>query len=230
MKSGFDTGFTQSSLSGPGGFGAGFRRRAAAAAPQASSALFTNLSTYIVSGQRLVHGSSPTYKASEVTVRSNLFLTRVLKATSTVTVQGFKFIRVPFYNWQVTDCNLSLVLSAVSGGGGTINGSAATTKTFSTMSATLNPTSGRTVSDTLAGCNARRSEYDTLIVYDSTPVTLTAGTYQYSVNAPAVSNRSLAVLWRSEVSIDTSFSIYPDPDDSSNSISYAVLEVLSTAP
>lgn len=230
MKSGFDVGFTSSSRGGSGGFGAGFRRPIAAAAVALPATLYSNLSTYIVGGQRILHGTTPN-KATEATIRTGgLNHTRVLKAASTVSVQGFKFIRVPFYNWQTTDCNLTLTLSVVSGGGGTIDGSGSGTKTYSTMSITLNPTSGRTVSDTLAGCNARRTEYDTLVVYAATPAVLTAGTYQYSVATSAGANRSLAVLWKSETAIDTTQSVYPDPDSSTNQFSYSVMEVLSVAP
>ncbi len=231
MKSGFNVGFSPASNAGMGGFNAGFHRPSAVEVPAVSAALFSNLSTYIIGGQRLVHGGSPTYKATEATIRTGgLNHTKVINVASTISVQGFKFIRVPFYNWQTTDCNLSLTLTIVGGSGGTIDGSGSGTKTFSTMSITLNPTSGRTTSDTLAGCNARRGEYDTLIVYGATPTVLTAGKYQYAVSTTAGANRSLAVFWKSEVAIDTSLAVYPDPDHSSNAFSYSIMEVLSTAP
>lgn len=228
FSNGFGQGFTRNSTGVGGGFNFGFFK--ATSSTPATGKLFTNFDTYIIDGSRLVHGTSFVANATEATIRSNIEHTRVLKVTETVTVQGFKFVRVPFYNWQVTSCVLNLTLSVVGGSGGSIDGNGAGTKTFTTNSVILKPATGRTTSDTLVGVNARPTEYDLITVYDATPVTLTAGSYQYAVKATDLANRSIAVLYTSKIPIPTTSNVYPDPDNATNATTYSVIEVLSTAP
>lgn len=232
MNYGFDTGIV-TDLSTVGRFGRGIRFRAAAVASSVATpgALFSNFDTYIVNGSRITHGTAPTHSSNNVTVRANISHARVIKATGTVTVQGFRFVRIPVDNFATTSCTLSLTLSVVAGGGGTIDGGT-DAKTFSTNLAVLDSVAGRASvpASNLTNVNTdvSRSRYDLLTVYAATPVTLTAGTYQYSVLATDAANRSLASLWKSQIPIPTNTTLYPDPDDASNATSYTVLEILSS--
>ena len=228
MGIGFGGGFTSGSF-GPSkvGFGAGFLRAAVTVPAPASNVLFSNFSTYITGGTRALHGAGqPAFLGS--VVRSNITLTKVLKVTSTITVQGFKFIRTPEAsgNWTTTaNDNMDVVLTVKSGG--SINGGAISTKTFATNSKVRSAT--RTALGVGETVNTYRTEYDTYTVYDASAVTLTAGTYQIVYRAVST-QIGVAIFNRSVVSIPTTTEVYPDPDDASNSSHYPIIEILSVAP
>lgn len=158
-------------------------------------------------------------------MRSNITLTVVLKVTSTVTVQGFKFVRTPesSSSWlTMTGDDMDAVLTVKSGG--SINGGALSTKTFATNSKVRSAT--RTSPFTV---NTLLSEYDIYTVYDANAVTLTAGTY--NVVYRSISTQiGVALMWKANVPIPTTTSIYPDPADAANATYYPVVEILTTAP
>ena len=224
MSSGFGGGFTSGSFGDSRlSFGRGFSTPAPVQVVS-SAVLFSNFSTYITDGTRALHGAGQLALLGAV-VRVNVTLTHVIKVTSTITVQGFKFIRTPEAsgNWLVTTSDdMDVVLTVKSGG--SINGGAISTKTFATNSKVRSAT--RTAPVTV---NSYRTEYDTYTVYDTSAVTLTAGTYQ--IEYRGVSNQiGVAVFNRSAVAIPTTTSVYPDPDDASNSSYYPIIEILSVAP
>lgn len=226
--SGFDSGFS-GDLGGIG-FNQGFSKKLAikAAGLATPGALYTNIDTYITDGIRAQ--SSGTAAAGVlgfqgVVVRSNIILDVVLKVTSTVTVQGFKFIRTPepSGNWLTTSGdNMDAVLTVKSGG--SINDGAISTKTFATNSKVRSAT--RTSPVTV---NSYRNEFDIYTVYDANSVTLTAGTYKLSYRAIST-QIGVALMWTANAPILTTTSVYPDPADSANTTYYPVMEVLSSAP
>ena len=193
------------------------------------NALYSNFDTYITNGTRALH-SNPAVAGSPGFIgfitRDNIRRSVVLKVDSTITLQGFRIIRTPeaLGNWTTTtNDNFSGTLSVKSGG--TINGSAVATKTFSTNTKVRSAT--RTAIVNPATVNTYRTEYDTYTVYDSSAVTLTAGTY--TLQYWAVSTQlGVAVLHTSLVPIPTTTQVYPDPADSANTSYHPVIELLST--
>lgn len=228
MGSGFDSGFS-SGLGGGPGFNQGFsKRRAIAGSLATPGALFTNFDSYITNGVRalssgLAATGVPGFQGA--VVRSNVTITSVFKVTSTVTVQGFKFVRTPeaSSSWlTMTGDDMDAVLTVKSGG--SINGGALTTKTFATNSKVRSAT--RT---SPYAVNTLLSEYDIYTVYDANAVTLTAGTY--NVVYRSVSTQiGVALMWKANVPIPTTTDIYPDPADAANATYYPVIEILATAP
>lgn len=228
---GFNTAL-QSGLSFFGGFGTGLRARSVAAAVAGVStpgALFSNFDTYIIGGTRVLHGATAAAgqpAALGYVTRPNITLTKVLKVTSTVTVQGFRFVRTPeaSSSWTTqTGDDMDVVLTVKSGG--SINGGAISTKTFATnakiRSATRTAlTAGQTV-------NTYRTEYDLYTVSDASAVTLTAGTYQIVYRSTGA-QIGTALFWKANVPILTTTNIYPDPDDASNASVYPVMEILQS--
>lgn len=231
---GFNQQFSTTSLSLGGGFGGAFSNLVTGSIGGGSSnTLFSNFDTYIIGGTRVLHGATaaagqPAFLGA--LTRTNVTITRVLKATSTVTVQGFKFVRTPEAsgNWlTMTGDDMDVVLTAKSGGGGSINGGALASKTFATNSKVRSAT--RTALGVGETVNTYRTEYDVYTVYDATAVTLTAGTYQIVYRCTGT-QIGIALFWKANVPIVTTSSIYPDPNDASNATSYPVIEVLSVAP
>lgn len=223
---GFGTGFAF----GSAGYNNGLVK-AASANSQAANVLFSNFSNYITNGTRELHGATvgagnPAFLGA--VTRSNVTFTKVLKVTSTVTVQGFKFVRTPeaSSSWTtVTGDDMDVVLTVKSGG--SINGGAISTKTFATNSKVRSAT--RTALTAGQTVNTYRTEYDIYTVYDASTVTLTAGTYQIVYRSTAT-QIGMALFWKANVPIPTTTSIYPDPDDASNATIYPVIEILSSAP
>jgi hypothetical protein len=189
------------------------------------------LDTYITNGVRALH-SNPATAGSPAFLglisRSNITRTVILKVDSTVTVQGFKFVRTPEASsaWTtVTFDDMDLVLTVSSGG--SINGGAISSKTFATnvkvrsavRTAVVNPMT----------VNTNRTEYDIYTVYDASAVTLTPGTYT-AVYRGTNTQIGLASFHTSLIPIPTTTLIYPDPTGFPNTNYYPVMEILSTAP
>lgn len=227
---GFESGF--SSDIGGSGFNQGFAKRRAVVSAggglATAGALFTNIDTYITNGSRaLSSGLAATGVAGfqGAVTRSNSTITSVFKVTGTVTVQGFKFVRTPEAsgNWlTLAGDDMDAVLTVKSGG--SINGGALSTKTFATNSKVRSAT--RTSPVTV---NSYLNEYDIYTVYDAAAVTLTAGTYNLVYRCTAT-QIGIALMWKANVPIPTTTSIYPDPADAANATYYPVIEILSTAP
>ena len=232
MRSGFGSGFTSGSYGLGGGFNRGLVRALSTPAnvPAANpNILFSNIDTYITNGTRALH-SNPAAAGSPGVLgfitRSNITRTMVLKVTSPVTVQGFKFIRTPEASsaWLTTTFDdIDVVLSVKSGG--SIDGGALSSKTFATNSKVRSET--RTAVVNPATVNTNRTEYDTYTVYDASPVNLAVGTYT-TVFRGVNTQIGVAALWTSLVAIPTSALIYPDPSDAANTTYYPVMEILSS--
>lgn len=235
VGSGFDSGFS-STLGGGPGFGQGFIKKifpggggGGGGGIQTAGALFSNLDTYVVDGTRGLHAGtaaagSPAFAG--VVTRINITRTVVLTVTTTVTVQGFKFVRVPepSGNWGSLTDDLDAVLTVKSGG--SINGGAISSKTFATNAKFRTTSVGRVTSTSV---NDLRNDYDLLTVYDASAVTLTAGTYTL-VFRGIQSQIGLAHFWTANIPIPTTTTVYPTPSDAANTNIYPVMEVLSTAP
>jgi hypothetical protein len=234
MSGGFDSGFSNG-LDGSSGFNLGFSKRrvlgGGGGGLATPGALFTNLDTYITDGVRALH-SNPATAGSPgflgFITRSNITRTMVLKVDSTITVQGFKFVRTPEASsaWTtVTFDDMDVVLTVKSGG--SINGGALSTKTFATNSKVRSAV--RTAVVNPMTVNTNRTEYDIYTVYDASAVTLTAGTYT-AVYRGVNTQIGVAVFHTSLIPIPTSTQVYPDPTDAANTSYYPVMEILSTAP
>lgn len=156
---------------------------------------YSNFEQYIINGVR---------QATTTTlIRTNISAARRLVVTSTITITGFKFIRIPPNNWSsIVGYAVTGTLSVVGGSGGTIDGGAAS-KSFNTKS-TVN------IPSVVAQRANNTSQYDT---YDVRPVNntttiLTAGQYDITLLGTAA-NMDLAILTNSVFPIDTSKQIYP---------------------
>jgi hypothetical protein len=229
--SGFNIGFASGSF-GPSvsNFGRGFSLAAISSVSGTPAvSLFNNINTYIVDGTRVLHGTSAgagSPARSGVVTRSNVTRTVVLKVIDNITVKGFKFVRVPepLGNWNALTDDCDAVLTVKSGG--SINGGAISTKTFATNSKFRTTSSGR-ISTT--SVNDFRTDYDLITVYDTSSVTLTAGTYNL-VFRGIQSQIGLAHFWTANIPIPTTDTVYPDPTDAANTTSYPVIQVMSEAP
>ena len=155
---------------------------------------YSNFEQYIIGGVR----QASTYDL----IRTNISSTRRLVVTQTITITGFKFVRIPPDNWSTLGYSVTGTLSVVAGSGGTIDGTI-NSKSFNTKSSVYNP------SNPLLRANTT-SQYD---IYDVRPVdnsltTLTAGQYNIVLFGTAA-NMDIATLTNSLFPINTSGSIYP---------------------
>ena len=157
--------------------------------------LYSNFEQYIINGVR----QAVTYDL----VRTNISTSRRLVVTSTITVTGFKFIRIPPDNWSsISGYTVTGTLAIVAATGATIDGGTSS-KSFNTKSTVATP------SVTAQRAN-NTSQYD---VYDVRPVnntttTLTAGQYTITLLGTSA-NMDIATLTNSLFPIDTSGTIYP---------------------
>lgn len=157
--------------------------------------LYSNFEQYIIGGVR----QATTYDL----VRTNISTSRRLVVTNTITVTGFKFIRIPPDNWSsISGYTVTGTLAVVAGSGGTIDGGAAS-KSFNTKSTVANP------SNTALRAN-NTSQYD---IYDVRPVNntttiLTPGQYTITLLGTSA-NMDIAILTNSLFPIDTTKLIYP---------------------
>ena len=123
--------------------------------------------------------------------------------TETITVTGFKFVRIPPDNWTtISGYAVTGTLSVISGTGATIDGGTSN-KNFNTKSTVATPS-------VVAERANTTSQYD---IYDVRPVnnsltTLTAGEYTISLLGTSA-NMTIAVLTNSVFPIDTTRKIYP---------------------
>ena len=92
--------------------------------------LYSNFEQYIINGVRQA--------TTTALIRTNISVTRRLVVTSTITVTGFKFIRIPPSNWSTLGYSVTGTLSVVAGSGGTIDGGSSS-KGFNTKSSIYNP-------------------------------------------------------------------------------------------
>lgn len=157
--------------------------------------LYSNFSAYFVNGVR----QASTYDL----VRTNISTSRRLVVTETITVTGFKFVRIPPDNWSnITGYSVTGTLSVVGGTGATIDGGVSN-KSFNTKSTVNTPS-------VVAQRANNTSQYD---IYDVRPVnnsltTLTAGEYTITLLGTAA-NMDIATLTNASFPIDTSKKIYP---------------------
>lgn len=159
------------------------------------SNIYSNFEQYIIGGVR----QATTYSL----IRSNISVSRRLVVTDTITITGFRFMRIPPDNWLFTNFSVNGTLSVVSGG--TIDGSTSS-KSFNTKSTIYNPLTGRA---------NNISQYD---IYDVRPVNntstiLTPGEYNITLIGTSA-NMDLAILTNTLFPIDTSKPIYPSPTES----------------
>ena len=157
---------------------------------------YSNFNAYIIDGVR--------QSSTGALVRINVSITQRFIVTSTVTVTGFKFIRIPPDNWSgISGYAVTGTLSVVSGSGGTIDGGSGN-KSFNTKS-TVNIT---TVPATRANTTSQYDTYDVRPTNNSLTV-LTAGQYNMTLLGTGA-NMLLALLTTSAFPIDTSRKIYPN--------------------
>lgn len=160
-----------------------------------STDFYSNFEQYIINGVRQATTAN--------LIRTNISATRRLVVASTITMTGFKFIRIPPSNWSsIVGYAVTGTLSVVAGSGGTIDG-AGSSKSFNTKS-TVN------IPSVVAQRANNTSQYDT---YDVRPVnnsttTLTPGQYDITLLGTAA-NMDMAILTNSLFPIDTSKQIYP---------------------
>ena len=160
-----------------------------------TASFYSNFEQYIVNGVR----QATTYDL----VRTNISTSKRIIVTSTITVTGFKFIRIPPDNWSsITGYSVTGTLAIVSGTGATIDGGTSS-KSFNTKS-TVN------IPSVVAQRANNTSQYDT---YDVRPVNnsttiLTAGTYTITLFGTGA-NMDIATLTTSTFPIDTSGNAYP---------------------
>ena len=154
--------------------------------------LYSNFEQYVIGGVR---------QATTTTlVRTNISAIRRLVVTDTITVTGFKFMRIPPSNWTTLAYTVTGTLSVVAGSGGTIDGGSSS-KGFNTKSTVYNPTTGR------ANTTSQYDVYDVRPVNNSTTV-LTPGQYDITLLGTGA-NMDLAILTNSVFPIDTTKLIYP---------------------
>jgi len=156
--------------------------------------LYSNLDAYIVDGVRQASTAD--------LIRSNISTSRRLIVTETITVYGFKLVRIPPDNWTQTSYSFIPTLSIVSGTGATIDGGTSS-KGFTDARVILNP-------KTVAERTGSTSQYDIFIMTPTgdTSTTLTAGQYSLSVLGNSA-NMDIATLTTATFPIDTSKKIYP---------------------
>ena len=156
--------------------------------------LYSNFDVYIVDGVRQASTAD--------LIRSNISTSRRLIVTETITIYGFKLVRIPPDNWTQTSYSFVPTLSVVSGTGATIDGGT-TSKGFTNARVILNP-------KTVAERTGSTSQYDIFIMTPTgdASTTLTAGQYSLSVLGNSA-NMDIATLTTATFPIDTSKKIYP---------------------
>lgn len=163
--------------------------------PVISADFYSNFEQYIINGVR----QASTYDL----VRTNISSTRRLVVSETITITGFKFIRIPPDNWSsISGYSVTGTLSIVSATGATIDGGTSS-KSFNTKT-TVN------IPAVVAQRANNTSQYD---IYDVRPVnnsttTLTAGQYNITLFGTGA-NMDIATLTNSIFTIDTTKKIYP---------------------
>lgn len=160
----------------------------------APTEFYSNFEQYIINGVRQA--------TTAALIRTNISAARRLVVTSTITITGFKFIRIPPNNWSTLAYSVTGTLSVVGGSGGTIDGGVAS-KSFNTKTSVYNPA-------VVAQRANTTSQYDTYDVrpVNNTTTTLTAGQYDISLLGTGA-NMDMAILTNSLFPIDTSKQIYP---------------------
>lgn len=163
--------------------------------PPVDDKLYSNFNLYFVGGVRQATTGN--------LIRTNISTSRRMIVTETITVTGFKFVRIPPDNWTtISGYAVTGTLSVISGTGATIDGGTSN-KNFNTKSTVATPS-------VVAERANTTSQYD---IYDVRPVnnsltTLTAGEYTISLLGTSA-NMTIAVLTNSVFPIDTTRKIYP---------------------
>ena len=159
--------------------------------------IYSNFEQYVRNGVRQATTSN--------IIRSNVSTSRRLVVVSSITVTGFRFMRIPPDNWTSTvGYNITPTLSIVSGTGATIDGGTSS-KTFTNQSVVLNPNPPTKRTGDI-------TEYDTYTMRPSNLSTtrLTAGEYTMNlIGGAGTANMNIAILTNSLFPIDTSGNIYP---------------------
>lgn len=177
-------------------YNSGYFNLSVSATPAPAPAEFySNFEQYIINGVR---------QATTTTlIRTNISAARRLVVASTITMTGFKFLRIPPSNWSsITGYAVTGTLSVVGGSGGTIDGGAAS-KSFNTKTSVYNPA----VSAQRANNTSQYDTYDVRPV-NNTTTTLTPGQYDITLLGTSA-NMDMAILTNSVFPIDTSKQIYP---------------------
>ena len=156
------------------------------------STLYSNFEQYVIGGVRQA--------TTTALIRTNISAARRLIVTDTITVTGFKFMRIPPNNWTTLVYTVTGTLSVVAGSGGTIDGGSSS-KSFNTKSTVYNPTTGR------ASTTSQYDIYDVRPVNNSTTI-LTPGQYDITLLGTGA-NMDMAILTNSVFPIDTTKKIYP---------------------
>lgn len=157
--------------------------------------MYSNFEQYIVNGVR----QATTYDL----VRTNISTSRRIIVANTITVTGFKFVRIPPDNWSsIAGYTVTGTLAVVAGTGATIDGGASS-KSFNTKSTVNNPS-------VVAQRANNTSQYD---IYDVRPVNntttvLTPGQYTITLFGTGA-NMDIATLTTATFPIDTSGTVYP---------------------
>ncbi len=163
--------------------------------PPVDNNLYSNFNLYFINGVRQATTGN--------LIRTNISTSRRMVVTDTITVTGFKFVRIPPDNWtSISGYAVTGTLSIVSGTGATIDGGTSN-KSFNTKSTVATPS-------TVAERASTTSQYD---IYDVRPVnnsltTLTVGEYTISLLGTSA-NMTIATLTSSLFPIDTTRKIYP---------------------
>lgn len=175
--------------------------------PLTPAVLYSNFDEYIIDGTRQA--------TSSLGIRGNVFINRQIIVTAPVTINGFRFIRVPPSNWSsFLTVDLLPTLSIISGDDASIDGGT-NNKTFFKNERILNPDETGVRLDLL-------TQYDifTVTPQDDSETVLTEGVYNINMNSTA-GNIGIATLLNSSFPIDESGSIYP----SSNVTSHLAMEI-----
>lgn len=154
--------------------------------------LYSNFEQYVINGVRQA--------TTTALIRTNISAIRRLIVTDTITVTGFKFMRIPPSNWTTLVYTVTGTLSVVAGSGGTIDGGSSS-KSFNTKSTVYNPTTGR------ANTTSQYDIYDVRPVNNTTTI-LTPGQYDITLLGTGA-NMDMAILTNSVFPIDTTKKIYP---------------------
>jgi molecular chaperone DnaK (HSP70) len=173
---------------------------------------YSNIDSYIINGERQA--------STGATFRENILVSRRMTVVETITITGFRMVRIPTDNWTtlstVAFYSPNVSLAVVAGSGGTIDGGTSS-KSFETKAVTNRP-------NVTAQRATQTWQYDinTIRAVNNSMTTLTPGEYNLTVSGKSgIGNLTIATLTNSLFPIDTTKKIYP----SSNVSTHFVIEV-----
>lgn len=160
-----------------------------------STDFYSNFEQYIINGVRQATTTN--------LIRTNISTSRRLIVTETITITGFRFIRIPPSNWPtISGYAVTGTLAVVPATGATIDGGSSS-KSFNTKSTIAIPS----ITSERANNTSQYDTYDVRPVNNST-TTLTAGEYAITLFGTSA-NMDIAILTNSIFPIDTTKKIYP---------------------